>query len=68
MVVHGDFIDQFINELMGAPRHHHNYSNDWVANWTFHNTSISRIDFVNGSNTVVYLNRIDHLPAELISW
>ena len=68
MVVHGDFIDQFINELMGAPRHQHNYKNDWVANWTFHNTSISRIDFVNGANTVVYLNRIDHLPAGLITW
>jgi 2,3-bisphosphoglycerate-dependent phosphoglycerate mutase len=41
MVVHGDFMDQFINELMDVPRHDHNYGNDWVANWTFHNTSIS---------------------------
>ena len=68
MIAHGDFIDQFINELMTVPRHHHNYQNDWVANWTFHNTSISRIDFRNGSHTVVYLNRIDHLPVELITW
>ena len=68
MVVHGDFMDQFINELMVVPRHEHNYGSDWVANWTFHNTSISRIDFINGSHTVVYLNRIDHLPAELITW
>ncbi len=68
MVTHSDFIDQFINELMGVERHHHNYQNDWVANWSFHNTSISRIDFVNGSHTVVYLNRIDHLPVELVTW
>ena len=68
MVVHGDFMDQFVNELMGAPRHKHNYSSDWVANWTFHNTSISRIDFIRDSHNVIYLNRIDHLPAELITW
>ena len=68
MVVHGDFMDQFINELMVVPRHDHNYRNDWVANWTFHNTSISRIDFIGDSHSVIYLNRIDHLPAELITW
>jgi 2,3-bisphosphoglycerate-dependent phosphoglycerate mutase len=68
MVAHGDFIDQFINELMGVDRHDSNYRNDWVANWTFHNTSISRFDFLNGSSSAVYLNRIDHLPADLITW
>lgn len=68
MVVHGDFIDQFVNELMGVDRHGHNYDSDWVANWVFHNTSISRFDFVNGAHNVVYLNRIDHLPAELVTW
>lgn len=68
MVVHGDFIDQFINELMDVERKPRNYSSPWVANWAFHNTSISRIDFRNGSHTVLYLNRIDHLPAELITW
>ena len=68
MVAHSDFIDQFVNELMGVARHTHNYASDWVANWTFHNTSISRIDFVNGSHNVIYLNRIDHLPADLVTW
>jgi len=68
MVAHGDFIDQFINELMAVPRHDNNYRNDWVANWTFHNTSISRIDFTGGSHTAVYLNQIEHLPIELITW
>lgn len=68
MVAHGDFIDQFLNELMGVVRHQPNYDTHWVGNWTFHNTSISRIDFVNGAHSVVYLNRIDHLPNELITW
>jgi 2,3-bisphosphoglycerate-dependent phosphoglycerate mutase len=68
MVAHGDFIDQFVNQLMGVARHRHNYDNHWVANWTFHNTSISRVDFVNGSHNVVYMNRIDHLPNELVTW
>ena len=68
LVAHGDFIDQFVNELMGVVRHQPNYDNHWVANWAFHNTSISRIDFVNGSNNVVYMNRIDHLPNELVTW
>jgi 2,3-bisphosphoglycerate-dependent phosphoglycerate mutase len=68
MVVHGDFIDQFVNELMGVERKPQNYSSPWVANWAFHNTSVSRIDFRNGSQTILYLNRIDHLPAELITW
>ena len=68
LVAHGDFIDQFVNELMGVDRHQHNYDNHWVANWTFHNTSISRIDYVNGAHNVVYLNKIDHLGPELVTW
>ncbi len=68
LVAHSDFIDQFFNELMGVARHQNNYDNQWVGNWSFHNTSISRIDFVNGSHTVVYMNRIDHLANELVTW
>lgn len=68
LVAHGDFIDQFVNELMGVDRHQHNYDNHWVANWTFHNTSISRIDFVDGAHNAVYLNKIDHLEPDLVTW
>jgi 2,3-bisphosphoglycerate-dependent phosphoglycerate mutase len=68
LVAHGDFIDQFVNELMGVVRYQPNYDNHWVANWTFHNTSITRIDVVRGSHNVVYLNRIDHLPNDLVTW
>lgn len=68
LVVHGDFIDQFVNEAMGVVRHQPSYDSHWAGNWTFHNTSVSRIDFVEGARSVVYLNRIDHLPNDLISW
>lgn len=68
LVIHGDFIDQVINELMGVQRKPENYQRSWHKNWAFHNTSISRIDFVDGSHSVVYLNRLDHLPFELITW
>jgi 2,3-bisphosphoglycerate-dependent phosphoglycerate mutase len=68
MVVHGDYIDQCINALMDVERQPQNYNKAWVANWVFHNTSVSRIDLVSGSRHVVYLNRIDHLPAGLVTW
>jgi 2,3-bisphosphoglycerate-dependent phosphoglycerate mutase len=68
LVVHGDFIDQCINTLMGVKRSDKNYNANWEANWVSHNTSISRIDFINGSHNVIYLNRIDHLPADLVTW
>ncbi len=68
LVAHGDFIDQFVNQLTGVVRHPTNYANQWRNNWVFHNTSISRIDFVDGAFQVVYLNRIDHLTPELVTW
>ncbi len=69
LVVHGDFIDQFINELMNVDRKAENYAGgNWYANWVSNNTSISRIDFNKGAHNVIYLNRIDHLPAELVTW
>ena len=68
LVAHGDFIDQFVNELMQVDRHQRNYDGHWFANWTFHNTSISRVDFVDGAHHVVYMNRIDHLPIDLVTW
>jgi len=68
MVIHGDLIDQLINELTGAGRHPDNYDNHWTANWAFHNTSVTRIDFVFGSRAVVYTNRLQHLPPDLVTW
>ena len=68
LVVHGDYIDQAVNELMGVDRHTHNYADLWLANWVFHNTSISRVDFRENTRNVIYLNRVDHLTPELTTW
>jgi len=68
MVIHGDLIDQLVNELTGAGRHSDNYDDHWVANWAFHNTSITRIDFVSDSRAIVYTNQFQHLPPELLTW
>ena len=68
LVVHGDFIDQFINELLGFARREQNYAGHWVSNWAMHNTSVTRIDLHAETRTVVYTNRIDHLPSKLVTW
>ena len=68
MVVHGDFIDQFVNEVTGLVRRPENYQSRWVANWAFHNTSITRIDLIADAQVVVYTNRLSHIPPALASW
>ena len=68
LVVHGDFIDQFVNEVMGVARQPGNYGTGWVANFAFNNTSVSRIDMGRDYQVVIYLNRIDHLSTELVTW
>lgn len=68
LVSHGDFMDQLINQLAGVERRPENYSNHWVANWAFHNTSITRVDLESGSRVIVYTNRLRHLPPELVTW
>jgi 2,3-bisphosphoglycerate-dependent phosphoglycerate mutase len=68
LVIHGDLIDQLVNELTGVGRHAENYTTHWVANWAFHNTSITRIDITAGSKVIVYTNRLQHLSPELVTW
>ena len=68
LVVHSEYIDQAINDLLNVHRHEHNYNDLWLGNWVLHNTSITRIDINGPVRNVIYLNRVDHLPAELITW
>jgi len=68
LVIHGDLIDQLLNEFTGVARRPENYETEWVANWAFHNTSVTRIDVNRGSRVVVYTNRAQHLPGDLITW
>lgn len=68
LVIHGNLIDQLLNVFTGVERKSENYDGHWEANWATHNTSITRIDFTARSQVVVYSNRLDHLPPELITW
>ncbi|NKB61682.1 MAG: hypothetical protein GKR95_13095 [Gammaproteobacteria bacterium] len=68
VIVHGDYIDQCINAILGVQRKPQNYASHWEANWVSHNTSVTRIDIEDHSSNIIYLNRIDHLTPELITW
>lgn len=60
IVSHGTFLNMLIAHLtFGAP----------VANVFFgnHNTGVSRLDFAGNRVMLRYLNRIDHLPPELVT-
>ncbi|MBL8132513.1 MAG: histidine phosphatase family protein [Anaerolineae bacterium] len=61
MVTHGTFMDVLIKALLGMLPTRINY-------FQHYNTSITRIDITERDRVVVrYLNRVDHLPAEMIS-
>ena len=68
MVVHGDFIDQAVNGLLGLSRWTENYRTAWMGNWAAHNTSITRFDLLADAKVVVYTNRLDHLAVDLVTW
>ena len=68
LVAHGDFIDQFVNNIMGMPHNHANDTGDWAPNWAHNNTSITRIDMIQERKVMIYLNRVDHLTPELVTW
>ncbi|MCD6289349.1 MAG: histidine phosphatase family protein [Anaerolineae bacterium] len=61
LISHGGFIDALIKALLSQlPGTHLAYHH--------HNTAITRIDFrEDGRLDIRYLNRVDHLPAELIT-
>jgi len=61
MVTHGTFMNQLLHHLLGVP--------DQSSMYFFHaNTGITRIEFaVDGFRVLRYVNRTQHLPAELLS-
>lgn len=60
LVSHGGFFNWFMMHIIGIA--------DPDAVWLhMNNTAISRIDFYGGLKAVQYINRTDHLPAELIT-
>ena len=61
IISHGGFVDALLKALF-------NQSADRGLFYYHYNTAISRIDFrEDGRLNVRYLNRVDHLPVELIS-
>ncbi len=60
LVSHGGFFKYFVCALLGLP----DEGNIWFST---NNASVSRFDMFSGEVDVVYINRFDYLPPELIS-
>jgi 2,3-bisphosphoglycerate-dependent phosphoglycerate mutase len=60
LVSHGGFYNRLIAFLLGLPEN----GAWWLP---LNNTAISRIDFLPTQTHLIYHNRLDHLPPELIS-
>ncbi|MCC6616567.1 MAG: histidine phosphatase family protein [Anaerolineae bacterium] len=61
LVTHGTFSDRLLKVLLGQ-------SDVYSFFYMLYNTSITRLDFLDEKRLLVrYINRIDHLPAELMS-
>jgi broad specificity phosphatase PhoE len=61
MISHGGFMDALLKALFNQPADHRLF-------YYHYNTAISRIDFrSDGRLDFRYLNRLDHLPPELVS-
>jgi broad specificity phosphatase PhoE len=61
LVTHGTFLDTLVRALLELPPDHRAY-------YSHYNTAITRIDFLpDGYLILRYLNRIQHLPSELIT-
>lgn len=60
IVTHGGFYHEVLSALAGAS----NQTDVW---FTMHNTGISRIDFHPGQVSLIYHNRLEHLPPEQVS-
>jgi 2,3-bisphosphoglycerate-dependent phosphoglycerate mutase len=60
VISHGGFYNNYMSALLGLA------ANDgyWFA---LHNTGVTRIDFRDDSVGLVFLNRVDFLPQELIT-
>lgn len=62
MVCHGGFYNHLLNAIFNLPTHH------GAGRWfLMHNTAITAIDFHTQERVLVYANRLEHLPADMIS-
>jgi broad specificity phosphatase PhoE len=70
-VTHGGFFRALRRVLLGVPEDTLPFGHPDEPRPKIHNTSISRFDLVSGESEakveLVYLNRVDHLPDELVT-
>jgi 2,3-bisphosphoglycerate-dependent phosphoglycerate mutase len=60
VVSHGGFFNAFVTTLLGLEGKDHIW-------FTLNNVSITRIDFHHNRTAIVYTNRVDFLPPELVT-
>jgi 2,3-bisphosphoglycerate-dependent phosphoglycerate mutase len=60
LVTHGGFYHEVLSALAGGSKQ----TGVW---FTMHNTGITRIDFHSDHASLIYHNRLEHLPPELVS-
>jgi 2,3-bisphosphoglycerate-dependent phosphoglycerate mutase len=60
VVTHGGFYHEVLKALIGA-------ADSTVPWFTMHNTGITRIDFRPTHTALIYHNRLEHLPPDLVS-
>jgi broad specificity phosphatase PhoE len=67
IVTHGGFADALLKALLhGAPVSQNGHGPDYF--YLHFNTAIDRVDFdPDGHLRIAYLNRVAHLPGEMIS-
>lgn len=66
IITHGGFFVAVLRTLFGFATLHTGEGENRI--WLHaHNTSITRLDFSEGQVELIYLNRLDHLPTELIT-
>lgn len=60
LISHGGFYNAFLRAMLGIPEE--------ISGWfSLSNSAITRIDFEDGKFAIQYMNRVDHLSAELIT-
>lgn len=62
LVTHGTFLDNLMHALFVAGERY-----DDRVHFSHLNTAVSRVDFRDGHLALRYLNRVDHLPVELVT-
>ena len=67
LVSHGGFGFALLKALIDFKSPHHLLGDSMNVWFSMNNTSITRVDFGPDYVAIVYLNRLDHLPSELIT-